>query len=234
MTHYRMTDDQKRAAAAKALEFVHAGMSLGLGNGSTAEFFLLELGARVRQGLTIQATATSERTQVLAQELGIPILPLDVLGAPDITVDGADEVDQELRLIKGGGTALLREKMVATASKHMIVIADWKKHVETLGAFPLPVEISTLAPQTTIRLIAKAVTDAGCRGNQVELRGGEHPIVTDQGNFVVDVRCELIPNTQKLARSLSNITGVVAHGLFIGLCQTLILGHSHGLEIVMR
>ena len=129
---------------------------------------------------------------------------------------------------------MLREKMVATASKHMIVIADWKKHVETLGAFPLPVEISTLAPQTTIRLIAKAVTDAGCRGNQVELRGGEHPIVTDQGNFVVDVRCELIPNTQKLARSLSNITGVVAHGLFIGLCQTLILGHSHGLEIVMR
>lgn len=228
-------DDQKRAAAEKAAEMIEPGMAVGLGTGSTAEHFVRALGKRVSSGLKIRATTTSERTEALARELGIPLMALDQLGSPDITVDGADEVDGELRLIKGGGGALLREKIVAAASKQMVVIADWSKRVETLGVFPLPVEIVTFAPHTTMRRIADVVAHCGCRGNLVRLRGGEqHPFHTDQGNLVADVSCEFIPNADELARGLSGIAGVVEHGLFIGLCRTLILGHSHGLEIVTR
>jgi ribose 5-phosphate isomerase A len=234
MSYHMTSDDQKRAAAEKVLEYIKPGMALGLGTGSTAEHFVRELAVRVRNGLKIRATSTSQRTEALATELGIPVVSLDALGPPDITVDGADEVDGELRLIKGGGGALLREKVVAAASKQMIVIADWTKHVDALGAFPLPVEIVTFAPQTTMRRIAETVASDGCRGNLISLRGGERPFCTDQGNFIADVACEFIPNPTELARSLSGIAGVVEHGLFIGLCQTLILGHSSGLEILTR
>ena len=228
------SDDQKRAAATKALEFVQAGMALGLGTGSTAEHFVRELATRVRGGLKVRTTSTSERTEALARELGIAVMTLDELGAPDITVDGADEVDGELRLIKGGGGALLREKVVAAASKRMIVIADGSKRVSALGAFPLPVEIVTFAPHTTMRRIAEAAARAGCRGNLTRLRGGEHPFRTDQGNLIADINCEFIPNPEELSRALSGIAGVVEHGLFIGLCDTLILGHGTGVEVVAR
>lgn len=229
------TDDQKRAAAEKALEMIQPGMAVGLGTGSTAEHFVRALAKRVREGLKIRATSTSDRTEALARDLGIAVMSLDELGPPDLTVDGADEVDRDLRLVKGGGGALLREKVVAASSKHMVVIADWSKRVETLGTFPLPVEIVTFAPQTTIRRIAEVAAQAGCRGNLVRLRGGEgHPFRTDQGNFIADMSCEFIPNADELARMLSGVAGVVEHGLFIGLCQTLILGHTHGLEIVTR
>ncbi len=228
------SDDQKRAAAAKAVEFIEPGMSVGLGTGSTAEHFVRELGARVRSGLKVRATSTSERTEALARELGVAVVTLDELGAPDVTVDGADEVDGELRLIKGGGGALLREKVVASASKRMIVIADGSKRVSALGSFPLPVEIVTFAPQTTIRRVAQAVARAGCSGNLTHLRGGEHPFRTDQGNLIVDVACEFIPNPDELARALSAIPGVVEHGLFIDLCRTLILGHASGVEVLTR
>lgn len=226
------SDDQKRAAAARAVEFVETGMALGLGTGSTAEHFVRELALRVRAGLTVRTTSTSERTEALARELGIAVMTLDELGVPDMTVDGADEVDGELRLIKGGGGALLREKVVASASKKMIVIADGSKRVAALGAFPLPVEIVTFAPQTTMRRIAETVARAGCSGNLTRLRGGEHAFRTDQGNFIADVDCEFIPNPDELARALNAIPGVVEHGLFIGLCQTLILGHATGVEVV--
>lgn len=235
MSYHMTTDDQKRAAAEKAAEMIETGMAVGLGTGSTAEHFVRELGKRVRGGLKIRATSTSERTEALARELGIPVMSLDQLGPPDVTVDGADEVDSELRLIKGGGGALLREKIVAAASKQMIVIADWSKRVETLGAFPLPVEIVSFAPHTTMQRIADAVAHCGCRGNLVQMRGGEaHPFRTDQGNLIADVSCEFIPNADELARAISGIAGVVEHGLFIGLCQTLVLGHTHGLEIITR
>jgi ribose 5-phosphate isomerase A len=234
MSYHMTSDDQKRAAAARAAEFVEAGMALGLGTGSTAEHFVRELGKRVKTGLKVRATSTSERTEALAREAGIPVFTLDELGVPDITVDGADEVDAELRLIKGGGGALLREKVVASASKRMIVIADGSKRVAALGAFPLPVEIVTFAPQTTMRRIAEAAARAGCRGNLTHLRGGEHPFRTDQGNYIADVACEFIPNPDELARALCAIPGVVEHGLFIGLCQTLILGHGTGVEVVER
>ena len=228
------SDDQKRAAAARASEFVEAGMALGLGSGSTAEHFVRELGKRVAKGLKVKAASTSERTEALAREVGIPVLSLDELGAPDLTVDGADEVDGDLRLIKGGGGALLREKIVAAASGKMIVIADGSKRVEALGAFPLPVEVVTFAPQTILRAIAAAVARAGCRGNLIRLRGGEHPFRTDQGNLIADIDCEFIPNPDELARALSAIPGVVEHGLFIGLCRTLILGHATGVEVIER
>jgi ribose 5-phosphate isomerase A len=235
MSYHMTSDDQKRGAAEKAAEMIESGMAVGLGTGSTAEHFVRALSKRVREGVKIKATSTSERTETLARELGIPMLSLDELGSPDITVDGADEVDGELRLIKGGGGALLREKMVAAASKHMVVIADWSKRVEALGTFPLPVEIVTFAPHTTMRRIAEAAAHCGCRGNLTRLRGGEaHPFRTDQGNFIADIDCEFIPNPDELARVLSGVAGVVEHGLFIGLCQTLILGHTHGLEIVTR
>lgn len=229
------SDDQKRAAAARAAEFVEPGMALGLGTGSTAEHFVRELGKRVEKGLKVRATSTSERTEALARDVGIPVMPLDQLGAPDITVDGADEVDGELRLIKGGGGALLREKIVAAASKTMIVIADGSKRVETLGSFPLPVEIVSFSPQTIMRAIAEAVARNGCRGNLTRLRGGEHhPYRTDQGNLIADIDCEFIPHPDELARALSAIPGVVEHGLFIGLCRTLILGHGTGVEVIER
>ena len=229
------SDDQKRAAAEKAVEMIESGMAVGLGTGSTAEHFVRALAKQVREGLKIRATSTSERTEALARELGIPVMSLDELGAPDITVDGADEVDKDLSLVKGGGGALLREKVVAAASKHMVVIADWSKRVESLGTFPLPVEIVTFAPHTTMRRIAEAAAQCGCSGNLVRVRGGEaHPFRTDQGNFIADMSCEFIPNADELARTLSGIAGVVEHGLFIGLCQTLILGHTHGIEIVTR
>jgi ribose 5-phosphate isomerase A len=232
MNYHMTSDDQKRAAAAKAAEFVESGMALGLGTGSTAEHFVRELGKRVATGLKVRATSTSERTEALAREVGIAMMTLDQLGVPDLTIDGADEVDADLRLIKGGGGALLREKIVAAASKKMLVIADGSKRVEALGEFPLPVEIVTFAPQTIMRQIADAAARAGCRGNLTRLRGGEHPFRTDQGNLIADVDCEFIPNPDELARALSAIPGVVEHGLFIGLCQTLILGHATGVEVI--
>src|SRR6185369_2560017 len=152
-------------------------------------------GKRVAGGLKVRATSTSERTEALAREVGIPMMTLDQLGVPDLTVDGADEVDGDLRLIKGGGGALLREKIVAAVSKKMIVIADGAKRVEALGEFPLPVEIVTFAPHTIMRQIADAAAHAGCRGNLIRVRGGEnHPFRTDQGNLIADVDCEFIPN----------------------------------------
>jgi ribose 5-phosphate isomerase A len=234
MSYHMTSDDQKRAAASRATDLVEPGMALGLGSGSTAEHFVRELGLRVRQGLKVRTTATSERTEALAREAGITVMPLDQLGTPDLTVDGADEVDGELRLIKGGGGALLREKIVAAASKKMVVIADGSKRVETLGVFPLPVEVVSFAPQTIMRAIAEAAARTGCRGNLIRLRGGEHPVRTDQGNLIADIDCEFIPHPDEFARALAAIPGVVEHGLFIGLCRTLILGHATGVEVIER
>ena len=234
MNYHMTADEQKRAAALRALDFVEAGMKVGLGTGSTAEHFVRALGERVQSGLKIVATPTSERTATLARDLGIPLATLDDLGEPDVTVDGTDEVDGELRLIKGGGGALLREKIVASASKRMIVIADSSKRVDALGVFPLPVEIVTFAPQTTLRRIADVAVRAGCRGNLTRLRGGDRPFRSDQNNFVADVACEFIPNPDELSRALLAIPEVVEHGLFLGLCSTLILGHANGVEVVTR
>jgi ribose 5-phosphate isomerase A len=224
-------DDQKRAAAEAALEFVKPGMRLGLGTGSTAEHFVRALSPRVKGGLKLTTVATSERTAALAHELGIAVGDLNDVRHLDLTIDGADEVGPYLALIKGGGGALLREKIVAAASDRMIVIADDAKLVDTLGRFPLPVEIARFGWHVTMERIAEAAARAGCSQNLMRLRGGEaHPFVTDGGNFVADCSAETIPDPERLAHALDAIPGVVGHGLFIALADTALIGTPSGVR----
>jgi ribose 5-phosphate isomerase A len=231
MTSNRTIDDQKRAAAEAALEYVKPGMRLGLGTGSTAEHFVRALGPRVKAGLKLTTTATSERTAALAQELGITVSDLGQVRRLDLTVDGADEIGPNLTLIKGGGGALLREKIVAAASDRMIVIADAAKVVDTLGRFPLPVEIARFGWQVTMERVADAAARAGCSQNLMRLRGGEaHPAVTDGGNYIADCAAETIPDPERLAHALDAIPGVVGHGLFIALADTALIGTQGGVQ----
>lgn len=226
----------KRTAAAKALDFVQDGMKVGLGTGSTAEAFLEVLAPRVRGGLNITGAATSERTAVKARTLGIPIAPLEQLAPLDITVDGADEADRALNLIKGGGGALLREKIVANSSKRMIVVADGSKLVERLGRFPLPLEVTEFGHLVTVRGIAECVGDLGYRRVPITLRIKDGaPYKTDSGNVIYDCSLGAIRNPAALAEALKAITGVVEHGLFIGLASTLIIAHtSEQVEVIER
>lgn len=232
MTH-PTADDRKRAAALKALDLIQPGQIVGLGTGSTAAHFVRALGEKVRAGLTITGVPTSAAAEALAVEAGIPLAGVDDVPHIDITIDGADEADRAFRLIKGGGAAHLREKIVAAASRRMIAIMDDSKLVDGLGAFPLPVEIVPFAHRTTMRHIAAAAVASGCGGNFIRLRGGDaHPLITDNGNLVADLDCQSIPDPEALAAALSAIPGVVEHGLFIGLCSGLIVGTEAGVEIV--
>jgi ribose 5-phosphate isomerase A len=226
-------DELKRQAAARALEFVSAGMKLGLGTGSTARHFVELLGARVREGLDVVGVPTSEVTREDALRCGIRLTTLDEVDRLDLTVDGADEVDTSLNLIKGGGGALLREKIVAAASMRMIVIADDSKWVETLGRFPLPIEVIPFALGATRRKIEKAFGDCGVSG-QLGLRKGRdgHVFVTDGGHWIVDAHLGRIPDAPRLAQLLKSVPGVVEHGLFIGLATTAILAGSGGIRVV--
>lgn len=227
-------EDQKRAAAEAALEYVKPGMRLGLGTGSTAEHFVRALAERVKKGLRLKAAvATSERTAALAQQLGIEVADLNDVRRLDLTVDGADEIGPGLVLIKGGGGALLREKIVAAASERMVVIADNAKVVETLGRFPLPVEIVPFAWHVTVEKIAEAAARAGCSQNLMRLRGGEaHPYKTDSGNFIADCAAETIPDPERLAHFIETIPGVVDHGLFISLATTALVGGAAGVSVI--
>jgi ribose 5-phosphate isomerase A len=226
-------DDQKRAAAEAALEYVKPNMRLGLGTGSTAEHFVRALGSHVKGGLKLTTVATSERTATLARGLGITVSDLNTVRRLDLTVDGADEIGPGLVLIKGGGGALLREKIVAGASDRMIVIADAAKLVDTLGRFPLPVEITPFAWAVTMERIAEAAARSGCGQNLMRLRGGEaHPFRTDGGNFIADCSAETIPDPERLARMLEAIPGVVDHGLFIGLASAALIGTPSGVTTV--
>ncbi len=226
-------DDRKRAAALKALELIQPGMIVGLGTGSTAAHFVTALGAKVREGLKVTGVATSFAAESLAQKEGIPLAGVDDTPHIDLTVDGADEADRMFRLIKGGGAAHLREKIVAAASRRMIAIMDDSKLVDTLGAFPLPVEITPFAHRTTARHVADAVAAAGCPSNYVKLRGRENkPLITDNGNYVIDVDCGAIHDPESLASRLEAIPGVVEHGLFLGLCSGLIIGRRDGAEVI--
>lgn len=226
-------DDRKRAAALKALELIQPGMIVGLGTGSTAAHFVTALGERVKAGLKVTGVPTSSAAHALAMDAGIPLTTVDEAPQIDITIDGADEADRQFRLIKGGGAAHLREKIVAAASRRMVAIMDDSKLVEALGRFPLPVEIVPFAHKTTLRRIAEAAAQAGCQGNFTRLRGGDaHPTVTDNGNLIADLDCEMIPDPEGLAAVLSAIPGVVEHGLFIGLCSGLIVGRADGVEVI--
>jgi len=226
---------QKRAAAARAVDFVRPGMRLGLGTGSTAKHFVELIGERVRAGLDIVAVATSETTRADAERCGIPLATLDEIPELDLTVDGADEIAPDLSLIKGGGGALLGEKIVAAASARMIVIADGSKWVERLGRFPLPVEVAPFGMGATMRALAKIVASmSGPRS--LTLRQGKdgHAFVTDGGHWIVDAALGRIEDPKALAEALAVIPGVLEHGLFIGLAQMAILGGPDGVTVVER
>ena len=226
-------DELKRQAAARALEFVRDGMKLGLGTGSTAKHFVELLGERVRAGLDVVGVPTSEATRADAARCGIPLTTLDDIDRLDLTVDGADEVDPALNLIKGGGGALLREKIVAAASERMIVIADDSKWVETLGKFPLPIEVIPFGLGATQHAIGRAFAECGVSGQMVIRKGRDgHVFVTDGGHWIVDAHLGRIPDAPHLAQSLASIPGVVEHGLFIGLASTAMLAGAGGIRVV--
>src|SRR6266436_53961 len=209
-------DAQKRAAAARALEFVRPGMRLGLGSGSTAKHFVELLAERVRTGLDVIGVPTSEAARSDAERLGVPLTNLDETPQLDLTVDGADEIAHDLSVIKGGGGALLHEKIVASASARMIVIADESKWVSALGRFPLPVEVVPFGLGATRR------ANEG------------HAFVTDSGHWILDAAFERIADPKSLAERLDGITGVVEHGLFIGLAHAAVLAGSSGVRVVER
>lgn len=226
-------DDLKRAASARAIEFVQPGMRVGLGTGSTAGHFIDLLGTRVRDGLAVVAVPTSKATCAHAARLGIPLSTLDETPELDLTVDGADEIAPDLTVIKGGGGALLWEKIVAAASARMIVIADDTKWVAMLGRFPLPIEVVPFGLTATRRAIEAAALAAGCPGPVVLRCTREgHPFVTDSGHHVFDASLGRIPDPKALAARLAGIPGVVEHGLFIGLVAAAIISGANGVRIV--
>jgi len=228
-----MSDQFKKQAAERAAQDVTQGMRLGIGTGSTAEFFVRALADRVAGGLDVIGVPTSERTRALASELGIRLTTLDELPELDLTIDGADEMDADLSLIKGGGGALLREKIVAASSAGMIVIADGSKEVATLGRFPLPIEVVPFGLKATTNAIAKAFAEMGLPEKLVLRGGAQDPFVTDGGHYILDAHLEAIPEAQSLARRLVDIPGVVEHGLFIGLATKAYVAGTNGVKTVV-
>lgn len=221
-----MANDQEKEAAARAsLRFVKDGQVVGLGTGSTAAYFIKLLGEEVKNGLRIRGIPTSVRSRELATRLGIPVITLDDCQEIDVTVDGADEVDPQLRLIKGGGGALLREKIVASATRQMIVVADASKQVQRLGKFPLPVEVIRFAQAFVAKRIAAL-------GAEVQLRrdAAGNAYLTDENNHILDCRFGEMRDPDGLARQLSDMPGVVEHGLFIGMASVALF--ARGSEIV--
>ncbi|THF59920.1 ribose-5-phosphate isomerase RpiA [Ollibium composti] len=222
----------KVEAARAALAHVGDGMRLGIGTGSTAEAFVRLLAEKVAGGLTVIGVPTSERTAALCLEVGVPLSTLDDTPELDLTIDGADEIDPDLSLIKGGGGALLREKIVAAASHRMIVIADASKIVDTLGRFPLPIEVNKFGLRATELAIAAAAENLGLSGPVALRMTGAAPFVTDGGHFILDASFGRIPDTRALSNALHAIPGVVEHGLFIGLASAAIVAGSDGIKTV--
>lgn len=223
-------DKAKFVAAKRAVEFVEDGMKLGLGTGSTAAWMVRCLGERVREeGLRVTGVPTSSRTAELARQVGVPVSSLDDVKWLDLTIDGADEFDGNLNLIKGGGAALLQEKIVATASDRMVVIADVAKEVAMLGAFPLPVEVIPFGWQTSKALIDETLVGMDVLGRDCTLRmNGDRPLITDEANYIIDLHLKRIGNPRQLALVLNQIPGVVENGLFIDICDIVVIGHADG------
>lgn len=217
---------EKQRAAEAAVEYVKDGMIVGLGTGSTTEFAVKKLGERVRDGLAIRGIPTSDVTKVQAEEEGVPLIDFSETMYIDLTIDGADEIDINLNMIKGGGAALLREKIVASASKEEIIIVSHEKFVKQLGSFPLPVEVIPFGWQVIF--------------NQLETLGGSpdlrlkqgQPLLTDQGNYIIDCRFRQIIDAAQLEQRLNMIPGVVENGLFTGLCTRMIM--AEGEKIVVK
>jgi ribose 5-phosphate isomerase A len=218
---------EKAAAAAYAVTLVEDGMRVGLGTGSTAAYAVAMLGERVRKGLRIVGIPTSERTRVQAEKEGIPIVGFDTGTTLDLTIDGADEADRKLRLVKGGGGALLREKVVASISRRVVIIADSAKLVDRLGKFPLPVEAVRFAWQVVEARLAAL-------GAKPKLRAGADgaPFLTDEGHYILDAHFGEIADPERLSRQLLDTPGVVDHGLFLGIANDLVIGRGGSVEVL--
>lgn len=230
-------DIAKRAAAARALEMVEDGMTLGLGTGSTAAWFVRLLSERIGAGgLSVAGVPTSNTTLWLARELGVPLTTLDAAGRLDLTVDGADEFDPRLDLIKGGGAALLQEKIVATASARMVVITDAAKRVEVLGRFPLPVEVVQFGWTATRDAVAEVLAGADVDGREIVMRmSGAERLVTDEGHHILDLHLQRIGEPARLAAALNAVPGVVESGLFVGIADAVVIGYEDArTEVIAR
>jgi ribose 5-phosphate isomerase A len=223
-----MSESLKRRAAEAALAFVEDGMRLGLGSGSTAGHFVRMLGERVAAGLRVVGVATSSGTEAIAREVGVPLTTLDEIPELDLDIDGADEIGPSLALIKGGGGALLREKIVASASRRMIVIADAGKQVATLGAYPLPIEAVAFGLAATKYAIERAAAELGLQGPIVVRKKHDAPFITDSGNLVLDASFGRIPDPEALASRLAGIPGIVEHGLFLGFADLALIASAEG------
>ena len=228
-----MNEELKREAAAAALAEVQPGMRVGLGTGSTARHFVDLLGERVKAGFDCVGVPTSEVTGTQAASLGIRLATLEEIPELDVTIDGADEIGPGLSLIKGAGGALLREKIVAAASRRMIVIADGSKVVSTLGAFPLSIEVNRFGLNATTRMV-EAVAARHQATGPVTLRVGKsgEPFVTDGGHLILDALFGRIFNPEALSADLHNVPGVVEHGLFLGLCSKAYVAGPNGIETI--
>lgn len=223
-------DKAKFVAAKRSVDYVEDGMRVGLGTGSTAAWMVRCLGELVRdEGLNIRGVPTSTRTAKLAKDVGITVVSLEEARWLDVTIDGADEFDSDMNLIKGGGGALLQEKIVATASDQMIVIADVGKQVETLGAFPLPVEVVQFGWKTTKALIEELLISMDVLGRETRLRmTGNKPFLTDEGNYILDLQLGRIGSAHQMSMVLNQMPGVVENGLFIDICDVVVMGYGDG------
>ena len=220
-------DEAKRMAATRALEFVEDGMALGLGTGTTAAIFIQELGERVKQGLRVRGIATSTASHELAQSLSIPMTTFDECPLLDLAIDGADEVGPGLALIKGGGGALLREKIVASAARRFLVVADSSKLVSTLGRFPLPVEVIQMAQP----IVAQRLEELGLNPKLRHHSDGSI-YITDENNVLLDCSCGSIPDPAKTAADIRAIVGVVEHGLFLNMASIALIAGEQGVREV--
>ncbi|MFM7085264.1 MAG: ribose-5-phosphate isomerase RpiA [Hyphomicrobium sp.] len=224
-------DIMKIAAAERALTYVVPGMTLGLGTGSTSAYFVDLLAKKIQTGLKVLCVPTSEKTKIQAEKHRIPLTTLEDVPFLDLTVDGADEIDKDLRLIKGGGGALLREKIVATASDRMVVIADETKLVQNLGAFPLPVEVVQFGLKSTLNMIEMLASDAGCQGEiRLRVNADGTPFCTDSGNYLIDCAFGHIKDPESLDEALKFVPGVVENGLFLGVADLVIIGSPQGIK----
>ena len=223
-------EELKEQAGIAACDFVKDGMKLGLGTGSTVRYTVLELGRRMKQeGLEIVGVPTSESTRELAENLDIPLIPLAEAGMLDLVIDGADEFDPDYNLIKGGGGALTREKIVAQSSNGMVVVADDSKQVETLGSFDLPIEVLPFEWKRTVDRVAEI-----CSGPVVR-RGGDKPFISDNGGYILDCSFgSTITNPSELESALLDIAGVVEVGLFVGICDAVVMASNTGVLTLLK
>jgi len=217
-------DEAKRLVAKRAVEFVQDGMAVGLGTGTTATMFIHELGVRVQQGLKIRCVASSDASHQLGLSLGMDVTTLDQLPELDLYVDGADEVGPRLALIKGGGGALLREKIVASAAREFLVVVDSTKFVERLGKFPLPVEVVKMA----LPVVEPRLSALGLNPRQRQAKSGAGPYLTDEKNYILDCACGVIEEPEVLAAEIRGIVGVVEHGLFLGMASLALVAGEDG------